>query len=501
MAEEYSEETKVVDPLLGQQRTAASGDTGDLLSTDDRSAPAFHASRLTAASSEHSSRLVLTSPWTALSCDCCRGEGVKVSRRHVLLCLSCLLLLVAALTVAALLLPLLLPAPYAPNFALLSQPSTAQYASRCAAFSSPPLPPATGIAAPRIGLLVVGDERAAMRYSEHWQSLRCYAGRWNYTFVVEAGQQSTYSRCSHLSSFFFRKHCLVVERWQLQPDVDWWLVLDGDSFVVSADRPLSDYLPSQGSSTDIVLYERFPTGEVMAGNYLVRASSVSCAFLLSWADMGPAWSSHGFYNADNGALHVHLIRSLWGADSLQWRGCVPLLANVQSWDEYDSFIGCFKCVLGGQRLFPALRLTIVRRGHFLTRDHDVSSPSTYQAAGLVGPDDILFHGWKQSPVGMWWRHPIDAASCLSQPHWTPALLDDIKSGAERVAASVAEMERQYELMHPRCVVSDVGGCWPHCVPTLTVEEERAMRLRLCPKELLSVLESRVNNIESNATPS
>ena len=329
-----------------------------------------------------------------------------------------------------------------------------------------------------------------MTYSEHWKSLRCYAARWNYTFVVEPGEQSSYSRCSHLTSYYFRKHCLVVEMWEQYPAVNWWLVLDGDTFVVSADRPLNDFLPSMESGMDLLLYERFPTGEVMAGNYLVRPTLASCQFLLSWADMDEGWSPHWHYAYDNGALHLHLIRTLWGADSFQWRSCAPLLSNVRSMDDYDSFVGCFKCMLGRQRLLPVQRLQIVRRGHFLVRDYDVSSPTTKDAPGLVGPGDLLFHFWKHSPVGIWWRYPIDSVACLNQPRWTPQLLHDVvASGTERVADSMRKMEALFAVQRPKSVVKDVGMCWPRCAMTPSVEEESEMRHQLCSTEALMHLAS------------
>ena len=83
---------------------------------------------------------------------------MKVSRLHVVLLLSSLLLLGAILR---LLLPLVLPRPYSPNLAVLSRLSTGQHATRCAAFSSLPQHPPASTVPPVLGMLVIGDELAA----------------------------------------------------------------------------------------------------------------------------------------------------------------------------------------------------------------------------------------------------------------------------------------------------------------------------------------------------
>ena len=340
----------------------------------------------------------------------------------------------------------------------------------------------------RVAILIVGDANAARKYAQHWVSLRCYAHRWHYTVLVEANEKDKFAACRDMENFYFRKHCTVAHTIQAaMHDYDFWLIVDGDVFVVNADTSLSPWLPTD-PRIHVVMYERFHDGEIMAGTYLARSSNTTVAYLMQWANMHFTLERDGQTNNDNGALHLHVINWLHGMTTPHWTECRRRASNIGAMGQYDAYVGCTKCVMGRRRVWPDRGLQIMRRGHFVSRDFFVSSPGdgvpVVDNIGMVGPGDVMFHGWKEAIAGVWWEEEQDEAKCMQQQDWTPKLRDKVKG-------SVAEVLEQIRLRDAYVIrdrggavpITDVSACWPKCPAELTVEQERQIRERTCPDGL------------------
>ena len=346
----------------------------------------------------------------------------------------------------------------------------------------------TAARSPRVAILLVGDEAAAEAYAQHWASLRCYAARWGYTVLVETNNQTKFEACSAMNNFYFRKHCTVAQA--ILADMarfDFWLVLDGDVYVVNADTSLAGWLPSD-PRIHVVQHERFHDGEIVAGNYLLRSSDVAVAYLMQWSRMHWTLEQDAQTNNDNGALHLHVVNWLHGNSTPHWHECRRAVSNIATMQQYDLYVGCIKCVLGRRRVWPDKGLQIVRRGHFPSRDYFVSSPGdglpVITNIGMVGPGDVFFHGWKDDLVGVWWAEDVDEAACKAQARWTPKLLPN-------VTGSEAEVLQQIRLRDAFVItdrglavpITDVSECWPRCPAELTEAQEKQIRERTCPDGL------------------
>ena len=363
-----------------------------------------------------------------------------------------------------------------PTLAQLTQPNTNNALA-------PPQP-----AGVRVAILIIGDANAATKYAQHWASLRCYAHRHHYTVLVEANDRDKFTACSNMENFFFRKHCTaahVISAAMAQ--YDYWLIVDGDVFVVNADTSLTPWLPTD-PRVHVVMYERFHDGEIMAGTYLARSSNTSVDYLMRWANMHFTLEPDGQTNNDNGALHLHVIDWLHGKDSTQWSECRKRASHIAGMGAYDAYVGCTKCVMGRRRVWPERGLQIVRRGHFVARDFFVSSPGdgvpVVDNIGMVGPGDVLFHGWKERITGVWWEADVDESACVQQKDWTPRLRQKLTGSVSDVLAQIRLRDAYVIRDRGGAVpITDVSGCWPKCPAELTVEQEQQIRDKTCPNGL------------------
>lgn len=224
-------------------------------------------------------------------------------------------------------------------------------------FSSPP-PPGTFS---KVGITVVADTHFQKRFEVSIASLRCYAQRHHYEFIVL--DPNRFPRCSQ-RDFFFRKHCTVARFLESKPPNYILFVMDGDNPAVLLDRGLDDWI-AEAAATDVVVYERWMNNEIMAGNYAVRNSEWGIEFCDGWASYDQVDQPRGFHSSDNGAIHLHLLRALRIA---KWRPCATKWSELAtgSLDPYYEFVTCTRLLMGAPRrwkLDGVYRVTILPRGH------------------------------------------------------------------------------------------------------------------------------------------
>lgn len=77
---------------------------------------------------------------------------------------------------------------------------------------------------------------------------------------------------------------------------------------------------------DLIFYDRTWNTEIMAGNYMAKNTNASQNFLMRWANY-EFQAPSGFSSADNGAIHLHLVRAL-GLEPFQNGTCAQLYDNL-----------------------------------------------------------------------------------------------------------------------------------------------------------------------------
>ena len=87
--------------------------------------------------------------------------------------------------------------------------------------------------------------------------------------------------CKH-SIPFFRRHCLLAEMMERWNESDFFYVIDSD---VIANVNEGDWQWDQEESSDLIFYERWWNGEVVAGGYGVKNNQKTRQFLHMWANL------------------------------------------------------------------------------------------------------------------------------------------------------------------------------------------------------------------------
>ena len=263
------------------------------------------------------------------------------------------------------------------------------------------------------------------RYKKHTASLRCYAGRFGYTFrILRKGDYGKCEKYHTVRDVFFMKHCLVAEYMEEQPPDAVMVVLDADVVPVTLARGFDEWLVHDA---DLQFYDRMPNVEVAAGNYVARNTPFARDFLRSWA----SWARRvprGFSSGDNGAIHLHLVQVL----GFQETGgeCHKLydalVAGVDNLDPYFAFVQCCRDALGpngerSPRLAPPgavlmRRSSCVRNARGAQGDH--LAPHALFGRGRSALR-LQVERHPRASAAPWNQGPRIRSACLLRPEQVP----------------------------------------------------------------------------------
>ena len=207
-----------------------------------------------------------------------------------------------------------------------------------------------------ITLMPLATDHMLKTYDLNYKSQQCYGMHAGYKYQFGALTKVLKEGCP-ISNVFFRKHCLVLKTLKELPLGEWIAVLDGDTGVINPTRCLEEFL---APDVDLVMYERFHNGEIMAGNYMIKHSQWSIKFLEGWISYATKLPS-GFSNHDNGALHLHLLKTLFPEDVGTQDTCLHKWQMAHSLRQYQEYVFCVKQKFGSQRRFP--HVLIHHRAH------------------------------------------------------------------------------------------------------------------------------------------
>ncbi|CAF1425974.1 unnamed protein product [Adineta steineri] len=258
------------------------------------------------------------------------------------------------------------------------------------------------------------------------------------------------------------------------PTIEWLLVLDGDTFVVNATKSLESFIPKD-PQIHVVHYERIWFGEIAAGIYLIRNHPWSILYLSKWIETFRKLSKAEYHHSDNGILHLHFLDMVGKLDNHTYQTCSMLYNQATTYLRYLKYVGCVKCAIGGQRIFP--HVILLRRGHSFVRDIIKRDPTDYIWRGNKdyrwGGDkihllDIMIHGYKAN-ISFYLSEPVNTTSCINNPKWTPKIRPSLFVSDLRLAK--IRMRQWDELVaktFPQTVpYPDIADCWPNCTPEIT----------------------------------
>jgi hypothetical protein len=317
----------------------------------------------------------------------------------------------------------------------------------------------------KIGIVVVSDKSTQLKYSQFSAALNCYS--FIHGYIFRNIDPSSYSLCSYISNFFFKKHCCVLIYLIKHSEIGWLMVLDGDNVLVNTSKRIEDYFPNV-PNVYIVHGERFYNGEISAGNYLIYNCKWSYLYLYNWINMYRILPQLPYHNNDNGALHIHFALSIGKLSS----NCFNLW--YKSIDEilYDQYVGCIKCLIGGQRQFD--HIWLLRRGHAFTRDYR-------EPQNVILENDFLIHGFKNDS-SHYYQTKININICqYNISRWSLPIRREMIILNRTIAQQLIRFhDFDAQQKHPDSVgIPDVFDCWPFCQPNLTGDKQKHYLQTLC----------------------
>jgi hypothetical protein len=244
----------------------------------------------------------------------------------------------------------------------------------------------------------------------------------------------------------------------LNPNAQWLVVLDGDSFVVNATKSLKSYIPDD-PNIHIIHYERFWDNEIAAGNYIIRNHPWSLLYLNKWVESFKKMPNVAHHNNDNGVLHLHFLDMIGNIDNHTYQTCVALYKNSSNEALYMKYVACTKCALKGQRRF--LHIILHRRGHSFCRDSRLPTDKIHQL-------DFMLHGYKKD-VNDFFEEPVNSSSCINDPHWTPKIRHSlIVPDLLTAQIQMRQWEEDASKIYTETVAfPEIADCWPNCEPEIT----------------------------------
>lgn len=204
-------------------------------------------------------------------------------------------------------------------------------------------------AIPRIHMVVVADNNFAKRYKPIFDKMGEYAAHHGYSWTILGPEYFRTRRlrteCIDYRNFFFLKHCFVAAWMEAEqiPSQDAVFVFDADVVPVPERREQGLEEWADNYTETLVLYVRGWSEEIMAGNYLVRNTPAGRHCLRAWAHY-EFMQPRGFSSADNGALHIHLLRFL-GFEKMYPEGKCgkayrQLVKPVTDLSDYWDYVAC-----------------------------------------------------------------------------------------------------------------------------------------------------------------
>ncbi|CAF1559168.1 unnamed protein product [Didymodactylos carnosus] len=234
-------------------------------------------------------------------------------------------------------------------------------------------------------------------------------------------------------------------------NLNWLLVLDGDIFVVNASKLIEEFIPNE-ENIHVVHYERFYTGEITAGAYLIKNHVWSHNYLLTWTNFYSKLPKTNYHNHDNGALHMIFLQMIDKNNETQAK-CYSIYLQSTGEKNYYKYLRCFRCSIGGQRIFKHIRL--LRRGQGFSRDFSV--PFTR---------DFLLHGYK----GDLSKYFYNTTECAKD--WLSNIRQTLFVSNITTAKNIIRKKDQFAIKnYSECLgITDVTDCWPNCEEEITGEK-------------------------------
>mmetsp|Transcript_125986 Transcript_125986/g.306103 ORF Transcript_125986/g.306103 Transcript_125986/m.306103 type:complete len:500 (-) Transcript_125986:46-1545(-) len=257
----------------------------------------------------------------------------------------------------------------------------------------------------------------------------------------------------------------------------WIINFDGDTVPFNADIDLHE-LSNSWQNRSVILYERFRSGEIVAGNYALQVTSQAAAFMSGWAELHRL-GDFFYSNWDNGAIHVQLIRHLYAELSHPFGdGEATVKYHVEIWRQsrgmsaYDRFLAAAKLALGPKRMFRDV--LIQRRGQGFCIDNDMyeGKADLYTHSEGIASRYLCIHGAKRRELLV---QSVGEACVAAVEQCKSSLMSCSGKQQPHIPDLVSLVRKMAPLRLPLGQQNDVGDCWPDCPVDIPDEQWRQLK--------------------------
>jgi len=282
----------------------------------------------------------------------------------------------------------------------------------------------------QIALLVVADQEALDEYQEALTRLRCYAKRHGYEAVFVTSR--AHWQCNVCIKFYCRKLCTLGQFMRARPHLEWVLVLDTDVAVVNFEKSLENAVlasPSVTSATNIILQARH-TDEWCACSFMLRQGEWARRFVAEWIDyldvftpmrhglinLRDAGEASWFGNEDNGALHIHLLRTLIPEQREVIERCQDLRIHATTMTSYKKYVACARDAIGRDKLAVGAATFFPECTGWMSEAYTLKrSDSSFCVAFCEDRGTVMVHSVKTKfQSDMFWQYP-PLSNCTAGP--------------------------------------------------------------------------------------
>ena len=169
-------------------------------------------------------------------------------------------------------------------------------------------------------VIIFADDRFVLNNRLQIEAVKCYCE--NKSLPLHVFSLKKTSKCKQ-NIAYYRRHCLLSEIMKNWKENDFSYVIDSDVIAHDYEDNHWEYQDLE-KSYDLIFYERWWSGEIMAGGYAVKNNEKTREFLKKWAELEKDEPKGSADSADNGAIHVAIMNWFKGPNNTRGKSLLEL---------------------------------------------------------------------------------------------------------------------------------------------------------------------------------
>uniref|UniRef100_A0AC35U458 Nucleotid_trans domain-containing protein n=1 Tax=Rhabditophanes sp. KR3021 TaxID=114890 RepID=A0AC35U458_9BILA len=254
-----------------------------------------------------------------------------------------------------------------------------------------------------IAIITIINTENVTEYSLALQSMKCYAIKYNYRYVlINVKKNTRYSKSCKQTDFMYQRHCVLANYLDYNhTPPKYFIFIDADIGVVNPNHLLESFLPRDNEN--LVFYERMYNHEIMAGSFIGKNTIFTQKFLMYWADYDFK-KPKSFDGSDNAAIH-NVFVDLFGQGKKKidkkYQHCMKLWKSSRTWQDIRIYVACMRNIINNisdsnstinnEYLFGDGKVKVLKKENSKRWSRDI-----WLLNSIWAPSDFLLHDLKMS---------------------------------------------------------------------------------------------------------